>query len=61
MQRKDFITLCIRYLLLALLGIVTLTLGLKRGDAVDASCIAGNLCSSCGKARGCNLPQKVTS
>lgn len=61
MQRRDFITIWIRYLLLALLGVISLTSWLKSRDAENTDCIAGNLCSSCGKAGGCNLPQKVAT
>ena len=61
MQRRDFFTIWVRYLLLALLGVISLTAWLKSRDAVNTDCIAGNLCSSCGKAGGCNLPQKVAT
>ncbi len=61
MQRRDFITIWIRYLLLALLGVISLTAWLKSRDAVNTNCIAGKLCSSCGISNGCNLPQKITT
>ena len=60
MERRDFINIWIRYLLLALLGIISITAWLKSRDADNKDCIAGNLCNSCGKAAGCNLPQKVS-
>ena len=61
MERRDFINIWIRYLLLTLLGIISITAWLNSRDADNTDCIAGKLCSSCGKAVGCNLPQKVST
>ena len=58
MHRRDFINIWIRYLLLTLLGVASFTAWFKSRDAEPGNCIAGDLCKSCSKAKGCNLPQK---
>jgi hypothetical protein len=58
MQRREFITIWIRYLLLALLGAISIIALVNRKEAENNSCIPGNLCSSCNKYKGCKIPQK---
>jgi hypothetical protein len=59
MYRRDFIIIWIRYLLLALLGAVSVFAIIKKQGPASTSCTAGNLCKSCSQASGCNLPQKM--
>jgi hypothetical protein len=59
MHRREFITIWIRYLLLALLGAVSVFAMIKKQGPASKSCTAGNLCRSCSKASGCNLPEKM--
>jgi hypothetical protein len=59
MNRRDFITIWIRYILLALLGAVSAFAIIKKQGATSINCTAGNLCRSCSKSSGCNLPQKM--
>ncbi len=59
MHRREFINIWIRYLLLALLGVVSIFALIKSKDSEAAACAPGNLCASCNKIKGCTLPQKV--
>jgi len=59
MNRRDFITLSMRYLLLAILGAISIFAITRKQAQTDASCTAGNLCQSCNKSSGCSLPQKL--
>jgi len=59
MQRRDFITTWLRYLLLVLLGAVSIIALFKSKGADNTGCPSGNLCSSCQKLKGCSLPQKA--
>jgi hypothetical protein len=59
MHRRDFITIWIRYLLLALLGAVSVFAIIKKQGPAGTICTAGNLCRTCSKASGCNLPEKM--
>jgi hypothetical protein len=58
MQRREFITTWIRYLLMALLGMVSIVALVKSQNPENEDCIAERLCNTCGKASSCNLPQK---
>lgn len=58
MQRREFITTWIRYLLLALLGAVSIIALVKSKGGENSACAPGSLCSSCNKLKGCTLPQK---
>lgn len=58
MNRKDFIYSLVRYILLAIISMVAVFALTGRGENSSSNCLAGSLCTSCGKSRGCTLPQK---
>jgi hypothetical protein len=58
MQRREFVVVWMRYLLLALLGVVSFVALVKSQDPENKDCIAGKLCGTCKQAGGCFLPQK---
>jgi hypothetical protein len=58
MERREFISMWVRYLLLALLGVVSLAALVKSQNPDNRDCIAGKLCGTCKLSGGCRLPQK---
>jgi hypothetical protein len=58
-NRKDFIYSIVRYILLAIISAVAVFALINRDENKSSSnCLAGSLCNTCGKSRGCTLPQK---
>jgi len=59
MNRRTFFTTWVRYLILILLGAVSVFALMKNRDSDNQDCLAGTLCQKCNKSAGCRLPQKI--
>jgi hypothetical protein len=58
MNRREFISTWVRYLLLILMGSVSAIALLKNRGKDNSDCLAGSQCGKCNKSAGCRLPQK---
>jgi hypothetical protein len=58
LTRKQFLNNWMRYLLMAIIAVIS-GVALFKGRHADAdNCPPGNVCQGCGKAKQCSLPVK---